>query len=410
MSNEEILNKSLESSKYYTNEDLRMNKNYGFLLSKQELNDYLFYKENIINDNKYETSLISWNTNKIYLYWSKELESLITEYLEFFVDDYKTHNSVYTNRNFKEVLFGILCSELEGTLNIEGVNTTRRQIESIITSNNPKNKNDKIVLNMDKGFDYISKEKEFNKETLKKLYDILSDGCLDQEDEIGDSYYRNDAVYISEHTGCPVEKIDECMESLFKFVNENMDVEDPYIKLMIPFIAHYYILYIHPYFDYNGRTARMVQLWLFMLIGDKYPLFLSEAINDNKNNYYKAIDNTRYSRNDLTYFLIYLIDLINKYSLIQKNIESIKEDIESTGEAISEKELHYLKKIILNKNIKWFNHKKFIEFGNLDITKQGALKILNNFVDMGLLDSKMNSKNEKIFILKENILKYELNK
>ena len=71
-------------------------------------------------------------------------------------------------------------------------------------------------------------------------------------------------------------------------------------------------------------------------------------------------------------------------------------------------ELHYLKKIIINKNIKWFNYKKFIEFEAIDITKQGALKILNKFVDRNFLISKTNSKNEKVFMLNDNILKYEV--
>ena len=98
------------------------------------------------------------------------------------------------------------------------------------------------------------------------------------------------------------------------------------------------------------------------------------------------------------------------YSLIHKNVEAIKNDIESSGESISDNELHYLKKIIVNKNIGWFNCKKFIDFEALDITKQGALKILNKFVEFNFLNTRMNSKNEKIFCLNEDILKYDLKK
>lgn len=408
MENKEILLKSLQANKYYTNTDLRMNRNYGFLLSNEQLNDYLDYKEIADNENRIDLPLVSWNSKKIFIYNSKQLNSLINEYVEYFFEDVSSHKSVYTQRNYNEVLFGIVCSELEGTLKIEGVNTTRRQIETIIKENNPKDKNERIIVNMMKGLEYIAKTKSFEKDTLKELYDILSDDCLDPDDVIGSSHYRNDVVYVSEHTGCPTNKIDECMDSLFEYVNATLKSKKVYERFLLPFIVHYYILYIHPYFDYNGRTARMVQLWIFMLLGDISPLYLSEAINDHKNDYYKAIDSTRYSRNDLSYFVIYLVELINSYSLVQKNLEGIKEDIESSGETISEKELHYLKKIIINKNVKWFNYKKFIEFENLDITKQGALKILNGFVELGLIDSKINSKNEKIFILNENILKYEL--
>ena len=215
-------------------------------------------------------------------------------------------------------------------------------------------------------------------------------------------------VYVSNYTGCPVDKIDECMDSLFKFINDNLDTKDPYLRLVLPFIAHYYLLYIHPYFDYNGRCARMVQIWIFMLTNNMASLYLSEAINDNKNKYYEAIENTRNSRNDLTYFITYLIDLINTYSVVQMNLDEIKKEIEADGESISLNELHYLKRIIINKNIKWFNYKKFIEFESVDITKQGALKILNKFVSRNFLITKTNKKKEKVFMLNDNILKYEV--
>ena len=395
-----LLLKSISADKYYDNTDLRMNKNYNIMLSNNELDEYLKYKENYNSSDKFETSLISWNSSKIFLYKSKELLLKISDYHEFFKD---------INENINpEVFLGIICSELEGTLQIEEVNTTRKQIEQIIKTNTPKTKNDKIIINMLNGLNYIKETNEFNKATLKKLYDILSDGCLDKEDQIGNNYYRNEMVYISNYVGCPVNKIEECMDSLFSYINDNINSKDPLIKLLLPFIAHYYILYIHPYFDYNGRTARMVQIWIFMLTNNMASLYLSEAINDNKNQYYKAIENTRNSRNDLTYFITYLIDLINKYSVVTKNLDEIKDKIENEGESISINELHYLKRIIINKKIKWFNYKKFIEFEGLDITKQGALKILNKFEQRGFLSSKINSKNEKIFILDESILKYEL--
>ena len=401
MDYKELLIKSLESDKYYDNTDLRMNRNYNFMLNNKELDEYLRFKEDYKSDSKIETSLLSWNSKKIYLYKSKELESKINDYYNFFKND--------NNKEIdKEVLLGILCSELEGTLQIEDVKTTRRQIEDVIKNNNPNNTNDKIIINMLNGFNYISNTKEFNKDTLKELYNILSNGCLDKEDEIKDSYYRNDKVYISNYEGCPQDKINECMDSLFEYINDNLDNKDPYIRLLLPFIAHYYLLYIHPYFDYNGRTARMVQLWIFMLTNNMDVLYLSEAINDNKNDYYKAIENTRNSRNDLTYFITYLINLINLYKVVDKNINEIKNEIESEGESISLNELHYLKRIIINKNIKWFNYKKFNEFEGLDITKQGSLKILNKFENRGFLKSKTNSKNEKVFILNDDILKYEI--
>lgn len=79
------------------------------------------------------------------------------------------------------------------------------------------------------------------------------------------------------------------------------------------------------------------------------------------------------------------------------------------GEFITSTEVHYLKKIIVNKKKGWFNSKGFIEFCNIDITKQGAIKILNNFLSLNILISKLNSKREIIFMINEDMIKYELN-
>ena len=84
MDYKELLFKSINSDKYYTNTDLRMNRNYNFMLNNKELDEYLIFKEEYEMEDKIETSLLSWNTNKLYLYKSKELNSKINDYFEFF--------------------------------------------------------------------------------------------------------------------------------------------------------------------------------------------------------------------------------------------------------------------------------------------------------------------------------------
>ena len=195
------------------------------------------------------------------------------------------------------------------------------------------------------------------------------------------------------------------MDSLYKYVNEEINNRNFYL----PFIAHYYMIYIHPYYDYNGRTARMVSLWVSLLadMSELLPTFISEAINDDKNNYYKAIDNTRFSHNDLTYFISYLLNLSNKYYLVYKNLNVIKERLAHIGESLSPTESYYVKRIMINSKKGWFNFRGFIDFCKLDITKQGALKILNKLMKFEILISRTNSKNEKIFLINDDIILYK---
>ncbi len=403
MDYKDILNEAVKGNHFFTNIDLRVNKKHNYLLNNKELEEYINFKEQVIDESKIELNLKTFNSNNIFYFKSNELLNYINDYFKYISDDLINNVSIISD-NYKELILSRIASELDGTLKIEGVNTTRKQVLDIIEKENIKESNEQIILNMYNGYMFIKDKPEFNKENLKKLYDILSYNSL-KDDDIPNGYYRSDMVLIGEHMGCQCDMISEAMDSLFNFVNSNLDKK----TLTIPFIAHYYILYIHPYFDYNGRCARMVSLWISFLLGfkEEAPIFISEAINDDKSNYYKSIDNTRNSHNDLTYFLTYLYKLSTTYYFIYKNIEEIKKNLAQDGESITSTESYYLKRILINKNLGWFNYRGFIEFAGLDITKQGALKILNNFLKLEILESKINSKNEKVFKIADDMIHYE---
>lgn len=398
-----ILESSITGEKYFNNEDLRINRKIGILLSNKELDEYLKFKEN--SSDITELPLKSFNSKKIYYSKCYELLNSQKEYLEYIKESIDDKNHTIISDNMDNILISRIASELEGTLRIEGVNTTRKKILDIVVNKSIKDNNDQIIYNMYKGMEFILDRPLFNKDNLLKLYNILSYNSLKDIDK-PKGYYRNDMVEIGGHDGCPVDMIDECMDSLFSYVNDNLKSR----SFNLPFIAHYYILYIHPYMDFNGRTARMVSLWINNLIKtmNVLPSYISEAINDDKNNYYKAIDYSRNSNNDLTYFIIYLYKLANEYYIVYKNISEIKNELAKVGESLNNSEIHYLKRIIINRKRGWFNYKGFIEFANLSITKQGALKILNHFLEMNLLITKTNSKKEKVFLFNEEYLYYEL--
>lgn len=404
---ESILLKALEEKHYFTNEDLRMNKRNNILFDSHELKEYLCFKDDFYHETKVELPLISFNSTKMYYFKSNELNTSLQEYLEFINNDLIEKESTIISDNYEDIIVSRMASELDGTLRIEGINTTRRQMLDIYKNVKEKlDSNDIIIRNMIKGFEFISKKPDFNKENLITLYNILSKDSLTKETTLDGEYYRLDKVYVGEHHGCPANEIDRCMDSLFEYVNVEINNRNFYL----PFIAHYYMIYIHPYYDYNGRTARMVSLWVSLLSDMKelLPTFISEAINDDKNNYYKAIDNTRFSHNDLTYFILYLLNLSNKYYLVYKNLNAIKEELSFIGESLSPTESYYLKRIMINSKKGWFNYRGFIDFCKIDITKQGALKILNKLLKYELLVSRINSKNEKIFMINDEKILYKI--
>ena len=85
---------------------------------------------------------------------------------------------------------------------------------------------------------------------------------FDEENKLlkGNSY-RYDCVHIQDlageiaHMGINCDNLPNAMKNFVKFINTN----DGMNELVKASIIHFYIAYLHPYFDGNGRMARFVQ-------------------------------------------------------------------------------------------------------------------------------------------------------
>ena len=403
--------KLIVGNKYHSINDLRYNQKVGVMLSKDEFNQFLSIKDQLIDEGfEYINALPLKTFNSKHCFYVNALYLLETqnEYLRLFVSDYELNQISLFDRNIEDILTSRLFSEIEGTLNIENIPTTHRHIAEVSKKENLTEENDIIVKNMLNAIRFIINEKPaFNKENLLRLYNILSKDCLPEKLQIKDGfYYRDDKVYIGAFEGAPTEMVDECMDSLFAFVNdpESIKVHDN----LLPYICHYYILYIHPYFDYNGRTARMVSFWLNYINNITFaPYFMSEAINENKNDYYRAITDTRNANNDLTYFLGYILETSIKYSFVYKNLEEMRNILSKTGDTLTSTEWVYVKKILVHNPEDYFNYKMFLTYIHATMTRQGALKILNNLNNYGILEKTTNKKGDIIFRFNQEFITYK---
>lgn len=396
---------------YYSIEDLRYNQKLSIMMSKDELSDFFNEKDKLIQEGEeriFKLPLKTFNSKCCYYVKGQYLSEKINEYMSTYLEDMEVYQKSIFDRHTDDMLMSRLYSEVEGTLNVENVNTTHKRVKEIYQKQELKDRNDIIIKNMLDAVKYIYNERPtFNKDNLLKLYNILSKDCLDEEDMLKEwAYYRDDVVSVGDFDGAPVSKIEECMDSLFAFVNDAENIKK--YGLLLPHICHYYMVYVHPYFDYNGRTARMVSFWLNILYEiPAAPLFMSEAINDNKKDYYKALVNTRLTHNDLTYFLGYILDVATKYSLLYKNLENINISLAKSGDSLTSTEMGYLKKILVHNVDGYFNYKTFLEYIQGSMTKAGALKILNSLTEYGLLEKSANKKKEAIYKVNQSMITYK---
>lgn len=377
----------------------------NFNLSPHEYGEYLLYLETKLSESDTFLSfpLTTFNNASIHLCECLDFKALYHDVVNLVREDLALNGSLLSERDPFGFDRSRIYSEIEGTLNVENVPTTRRKLRELLEEGKePTNRNDAIIRNMGRAIDFIKAKPDFNEANLFRLYTLLSDGCLDEEDKLrpGD-IYRYDEVEVESYLGCPEDKIKACMDSLFKYVNDALGKKDDPFGFLLPHICHYYIIYIHPYFDYNGRTARMVSFWVSLLMNNEaVPPLISEAINETKGKYYQAIRDSRDSHNDITYFVIYLLRTTISFYLSYKRLEDIFQKAKDKGISLTETELSYVKHILLNARGA-FNYADFLKFTHISISKQGALKILNKFIEAGILKEVESKSKTKLFIVAE---------
>lgn len=393
---------------YYTAKELEYGNAAGEFLSPFEYKEFLEYKDSVASEDNPKVRslpLPSFNYPHLYFCLGKDLSAILESYALLKDEDPKL-----LDRFSSVFLQSRIYSEIEGSLNVESVPTTRRRLKELLEENlPPKDKNDIIIKNMKAGIDFVHRLPAFNDEHLFQLYSLLSAGCLDPEDKLRPGeHYRYDGVEISHYHGCPVSQIQECMNGLFLFVEKTLQGKDLPMKVLLPHICHYYLLYIHPYFDFNGRTARMVSYWVYLLSGlQGFAPIVSEAIQQTKADYYRAIEESRDAHNDLTYFLKYLLSVSVDYYICYQNLNRLEEASLQNGIILTETELNYIKRILISYRGP-FAFASFLKMANVTMTKQGALKLLNRFVEYGILKEVENPSRSKVFDINKEAIPFSL--
>lgn len=260
-----------------------------------------------------------------------------------YLDTYKNDILTFLDDldEFKTVDFAkniMMGQEIKANNTIEGIVDDLSIIDEVIKTKELSSEDRKRIINLYHGYEYILKNRSINRESIADLYELLSDGLLDEYNlEHTSRYHREAPVYIKRNSvmgGCPytdnmskyyydpmfdfdknafygidVNDIDEYMKRLVDYINNDSDKNsiNSFIKSQI---AHFYFVYIHPYMDVNGRTSRTIAMW-YLLNKEEYPyIIFNEAIAFNKG-YEENIMKSR-DRGDLTLFLKYMMISVQK--------------------------------------------------------------------------------------------------
>lgn len=213
--------------------------------------------------------------------------------------------------------FKAMEDEIASTLTIESIDFSRDSVKKILRGYAPVDESENRIYGMKKGLDFISDPANaITEQKIHALYDTAIGQYLSGDDKLlPGSFYRHDSVYIVgqklEHTGLPHNKLPEYMDKFVHFINTENTMND----LLKAAVIHFYIAYLHPYFDGNGRLARLMHLWYLRRQGYSSALFIpfSSYIERSRKDYYNAFtlteDNVKLSGVlDVTPFIVYFIE------------------------------------------------------------------------------------------------------
>ena len=244
------------------------------------------------------------NDNPSFLYLNEEVLSLI--------EDIQTLSDKVTRAN-------PLIEEIIATNAIEGIVVNKEEVIDLLNTNKPKEYKRLYGL-VNKYRDILLKDKEFVPITDSlKLREVYND-ILIQDIEKSDQHnipdgliFRRDIVNIVSstktiHKGIyPESKVIEAVDSALKILNDN---KLPCILRVA--IFHYFLGYIHPFYDGNGRISRYISsYYLSQTLDPIVALRLSIACKNRQKDYYEAFKITNNARNlgDITYFAIMFLDI-----------------------------------------------------------------------------------------------------
>ncbi len=282
----------------------------------------------------------------------------------------------------------LTLQEAKDSSEIENIVTTHDELykENIfIESKNPSSKEVyNYAQGLKLGFEIVRKEKLLLNKHILIIQEALLENNAGFRKQSGTKLKNSfgEVVYVPpQHPN----EILELMSNLEKFIN-NSDFSDldPLVKMAI---IHYQFESIHPFYDGNGRTGRIINILYLVLenLLDIPVLYLSRYITKNKSDYYKNLQTVR-DNNDWESMILYLlkgvevtaketIELITQIKVLMQNHKNrIRTELPKI----------YSQDLINNLFRNPYTKIEFLE-KELNISRQTASIYLDKITEIGLL-------------------------
>jgi Fic family protein len=195
----------------------------------------------------------------------------------------------------------------------EGAHSTRAQAQQLIASGNkPKNKDEWMLVNNFRAMSWVQEHRNepVTQELILALHRIVTQNTMEGDDANFSGRFRNDKVFVGPHEGIQYTLIDQAITEAIALTTKNPRYIHPLIRGIL---FHYFIAYIHPFFDGNGRSARALFYFKSMRNHLDYVQLLSVSayLKEHGTQYEKAFEKVVSNEFDVTYFIDFCLDAIH---------------------------------------------------------------------------------------------------
>jgi Fic family protein len=284
----------------------------------------------------------------------------------------------------------IVLQEAKDSSEIENIITTQDELYKALTINRTNiSAETKEVVNYRKaifhGFDLVKKQGFLRVNDIVSIQQELVDDTAGIRSTPG-TVLKNDktgeVVYI------PPQDKAEILDLLTNFINYFNQKDDlsPLINLAI---LHYQFESIHPFYDGNGRTGRILNI-LYLIINELIDvpiLYLSSYIIDNKQEYYRLLNQTNKTGKweEWIMFMLKAVESTSRDTITR--IINIKDQLDLTIVKVQEKAPKVYKKELVELLFEQPYSKIEFVVNRLGVERKAASRYLKELEEIGIVES-----------------------
>lgn len=222
-------------------------------------------------------------------------------------------------------LVSSLIEEAITSSQLEGASTSRHVAKEMLRSGRtPRTKSEQMILNNYRAMNFVREHRddELTADLVLSLHRIVTVDTLDDPGAAGRLQTPAEeriAVFdeLGEllHAPPTAEELPDRLRSMCAFANAEPGSADDYLHPVVrSVILHFWLAHDHPFEDGNGRTARALFYWSMLHRGYWLAEFLtvSSILKEGPSRYARSYLYTEWDDNDLTYFVLYQLEVIRR--------------------------------------------------------------------------------------------------